>query len=161
MAAQAADTGVPATGGVVSSAQDRLDLELSQMVYDLVHRWDQLLESCAEDVGLTAPQALIIYQLEEPARMSTLAETLNCNASNITGIVDRLELQGLVARSPDPEDRRATRVRLTRSGNRKRAALQRRLYDREPPFGRLTLRDKRILRELLALAAAVDTTVSA
>ena len=150
------EASVSTTSRVVSWSQDQLDLELGTMIYGLVHRWDALLESCADDVGLTAPQALIVYQLDQPARMSELASSLNCNASNVTGIIDRLEAQGLVARAPDSEDRRATLVRLTRSGNRKRAALRRRLYDREPPFGRLTLRDKRLLRELLARAGSVE-----
>src|SRR3954451_12056478 len=36
--------------------------------------------------------------------MSALAEFLVCDASNVTGIVDRLEARGLIERRPDPKD---------------------------------------------------------
>ena len=61
------EASVSTTSRVVSWSQDQLDLELGTMIYGLVHRWDALLESCADDVGLTAPQALIVYQLDQPA----------------------------------------------------------------------------------------------
>lgn len=34
-------------------------------------------------------------------------------------LVDRIEAAGLIARAPDPDDRRAARVRLTGEGERK------------------------------------------
>jgi DNA-binding MarR family transcriptional regulator len=37
---------------------------------------------------------------------------------NVTGITDMLEKERLVVREPDPDDRRAYRVRLTRDGRR-------------------------------------------
>ena len=46
--------------------------------------------------------------------MSALAEALYCHASNVTGIVDRLESRGLVERTPGAEDRRVKTLVLTR-----------------------------------------------
>jgi DNA-binding MarR family transcriptional regulator len=37
---------------------------------------------------------------------------------NVTAIVDQLEKEGLVERLDEPDDRRAFRIRLTRSGER-------------------------------------------
>jgi DNA-binding MarR family transcriptional regulator len=38
------------------------------------------------------------------------------SGGNVTGLTDQLVGEGWVDRSPDPEDRRATRVRLTETG---------------------------------------------
>lgn len=41
---------------------------------------------------------------------------MNCEASNLTGLVDRLEARGLVERQPHPDDRRVKCVGLTAAG---------------------------------------------
>ena len=52
--------------------------------------------------------------------MGRLAETLSCDASNVTGLVDRLESRGLVRRAPSAEDRRVKVLQLTPTGARLR-----------------------------------------
>ena len=57
--------------------------------------------------------------------MSSIAEALACDASNVTGIVDRLESRGLIARATGADDRRVKTITLTahgRSTSRWRAA---------------------------------------
>lgn len=49
-------------------------------------------------------------------RMSSLAEQLGVTNRAITGLVDALEREGVVARRPDPDDRRAVRLELTAAG---------------------------------------------
>ena len=49
-------------------------------------------------------------------RMSDLARGLGLSAGGATKVVGRLEEMGLLAREPDSDDRRATRVGLTDSG---------------------------------------------
>ena len=51
-------------------------------------------------------------------KMGELSRRMMVTGGNVTGITDGLEAEGLVARSPDPEDRRALRVRLTAAGRR-------------------------------------------
>ena len=48
--------------------------------------------------------------------MSTLAEALVCDASNVTGIVDKLELRGLIARQGADHDRRVKQLAVTERG---------------------------------------------
>jgi DNA-binding MarR family transcriptional regulator len=55
-------------------------------------------------------------------RVSALAESMGLDTSTASRHVRQLELGGYLARTGDPEDRRASRVRLTRRG---RAALDR------------------------------------
>ncbi|MEU3842787.1 MarR family transcriptional regulator [Streptomyces sp. NPDC028635] len=73
----------------------------------------------AADENLTASQGKTLNVLRRgPASMSTLATTLTCDASNMTGIVDRLEKRGLVRREPSASDRRVKNVVLTEEGER-------------------------------------------
>jgi DNA-binding MarR family transcriptional regulator len=73
----------------------------------------------AADENLTASQGKTLNVLRRgPASMSTLATTLTCDASNMTGIVDRLEKRGLVRRELSASDRRVKNVVLTAEGER-------------------------------------------
>ena len=48
--------------------------------------------------------------------LGELADDLVMTPRNVTGLVDRLERQGMVERVPDPEDRRSVRAKLTPAG---------------------------------------------
>jgi DNA-binding MarR family transcriptional regulator len=50
--------------------------------------------------------------------LGQLAGRLSCVKSNITQLVDRLEADGLVARKPDPNDRRTRLAVMTAAGRR-------------------------------------------
>ena len=53
---------------------------------------------CAEfDLTPAQGHALRSLDPEQPVAMSTLAEALLCDASNVTGIVDKLETRGLIS----------------------------------------------------------------
>ena len=66
--------------------------------------------------GLTSTQAKVLAQLDGPLPMRGLAALLVCDASNVTGIVDRLEARGLVRREADTADRRVKNVVATDEG---------------------------------------------
>ncbi|WP_441247127.1 MarR family winged helix-turn-helix transcriptional regulator [Kitasatospora sp. McL0602] len=70
----------------------------------------------AAEHGLTLMQGKTLSLLREPRPMRTLADLLACDASNVTGIVDRLEARGLVRREVAPADRRIKNVLLTEEG---------------------------------------------
>ena len=99
-----------------------------------------------------SPVQCHVLQLIEPGRplpMGRLAETLSCDASNVTGLVDRLESRGLVQRRPSADDRRVKVLQLTSSGSRLRAQLLRRMTGRSLPLSRLSLDDQRMLVKIL------------
>jgi DNA-binding MarR family transcriptional regulator len=108
---------------------------------------------CTEH-GLTKPQAGALLQLdpERPAPMSGLAGQLMCDASNVTGIVDRLEDRGLVERRDAPHDRRVRMLALTPDGVRLRARIAGQLGTPPPGITALSPADQRVLRDLLRRA---------
>ena len=93
-----------------------------------------------------------VLHLIEPGRplpMRRLADTLSCDASNVTGLVDRLESRGLVRRQPSLQDRRVKVLQLTPSGSRLRAQLLKRMAGRSLLLSRLSLDQQRTLVKIL------------
>jgi DNA-binding MarR family transcriptional regulator len=104
-----------------------------------------------EALDLSAVQCHVLHLLEpeEPLPMGRLAATLGCDASNVTGLVDRLETRGLVERRPSAGDRRVKVVRLTPAGSRLRAQLLRRMTGGSCALSRLSPSDQRALVRIL------------
>ena len=74
-----------------------------------------------EQFATTLPRFDLMAQLErhrEGLRMNELSRLLMVTGGNITAIVDQLEKEGQVERLDDSADRRAFRIRLTRSGEK-------------------------------------------
>jgi DNA-binding MarR family transcriptional regulator len=115
--------------------------------------------ACAEH-ELTKPQAGALLQLDpdRPIAMSGLAGALMCDASNVTGIVDRLEDRGLVERQSAPHDRRIKMLATTPAGARVRAELDSRLGNPPPGLTALSAADQRALRDLLRRAVDRQAT---
>src|SRR2546425_5333408 len=103
------------------------------------------------EFDLSPAQCHVLHLIEpgRPLPMSRLAETLSCDASNVTGLVDRLESRGLVQRRPSPDDRRVKVLHLTPTGSRLRAQLLRRMAGRSLPLARLSLDEQRTLVKIL------------
>jgi DNA-binding MarR family transcriptional regulator len=76
--------------------------------------------------GLSEGRMGVLWALNRTGTSSLgdLAAALDVSPRNITGLVDHLELDGLVVRSPDPEDRRAVRASLSPLGRAKLAVIQ-------------------------------------
>ena len=95
-------------------------------------------------VGLTGPQLATLYALAQHGENSAsrLARLVELSPATMTGVLDRLELKGLLVRRRCEADRRSFRVRPTDR------ALE--LLQNDPPL--LNLR----VREGLALLSADD-----
>jgi MarR family transcriptional regulator, organic hydroperoxide resistance regulator len=85
----------------------------------------------------------------QPMPMRRLAEALSCDASNVTGLVDRLESRGVVQRVASADDRRVKALDLTPTGARLRAELLSRMTKQPHPLARLTPRERRALVKIL------------
>jgi DNA-binding MarR family transcriptional regulator len=75
--------------------------------------------------GLTGPQVLVMRALLKHGAMSSadLSNALYVTASNLTGIIDRLEQKGFVARTNKPSDRRVRLLALTAEGIKQAESL--------------------------------------
>ena len=107
----------------------------------------------AWDVTPSQMRAVRVLAGHGTARSSELAHHLHITPRSATEVVDALETKGLVTRSPDPSDRRATLVSLTDRGTQLIDEVRRaRGLESEKLFDRLSLRDRaslaRILRRL-------------
>lgn len=81
------------------------------------------VEAVATDHDLTPPMARTLLLLDEPMRMSAIADSAGCEPSHVTGLAMQLEQAGLAVRRIDPDDRRARRLELTGQGRRVRTRL--------------------------------------
>ncbi|MCP3139226.1 MarR family winged helix-turn-helix transcriptional regulator [Pyxidicoccus xibeiensis] len=123
------------------------------LLFELMHAHMRNFPALAAEFELSPVQAHVLRQLgEAPLAMSTLAGYLSCDASNVTGLVDRLEARKLVERRSSEQDRRVKMLVLTEDG----AALRERLLERmaEPPeaIARLPDEDLRALRDIMRRA---------
>jgi len=68
--------------------------------------------------GLTGPQMLCLREVSEHGSLTTgdLARAIALSPATLTGILDRLEMRGLVSRERRPEDKRRVLVSLTPMG---------------------------------------------
>ena len=86
----------------------------------------------------------------EALRLSELAARLGIVPRSATSVVDDLEAAGLVARQPDPHDRRATLVDLTPDGRKILTTLREKRRDvMVSQLSRLTPEEQQTLAQLL------------
>ena len=125
---------------------------------ELLHGQRRTIRDIAAELELSPPQLAALRALEpdRAAPMSELAGTLNCDASNVTGIVGRLEDRGLVERRAAPHDRRVKHLVLTDAGMALRERLVRRLDEPPPAFAALSEDEARRLRDLLRKLVAAS-----
>jgi DNA-binding MarR family transcriptional regulator len=111
-----------------------------------------------QEFGLTPGdlRALMVLEPDAPRSMRSLAQVWECDPSNVTWMVDRLEERNLVQRRPVPNDRRVKAIILTPSGVETKARLIRRLH--EPPAEFLAL-DRGTLEQLCDALAKLPASL--
>jgi DNA-binding MarR family transcriptional regulator len=108
------------------------------------------------ELGLSFSQAhaLRLLDPDEPMPMSALAERLFCDASNVTGIADRLEARGLVRRQSLAGDRRVKALTITPAGTKLREQVMELMSQPSEAIAVLSEADQRALCDILARAVA-------
>jgi DNA-binding MarR family transcriptional regulator len=109
---------LPATAG--SAPPDVDAVELGEVLVGAWHTFTRRASARFSQHGLSAARVRVIVALGrgEKLRMGVLAEQLSVTGRTITALIDALEAEGIVAREPDPRDRRALRLALTDEGKR-------------------------------------------
>ena len=114
-------------------------------------RLEQAGRAFSPRFGITEAQFNVLMILGDyrgrSFRQHELAEILVVNRASAGSVLERMERNGWIARAPDPEDRRAMRISMTRAGSTK-------LEEVRGPYYRLMSRifkqeDERDLRNLV------------
>lgn len=129
--------------------------DLGAKLFRVVRRMEQDFEAVATSLGLTPLQARTLLGLEEPIPMRGLAGIMSCDASNVTGLADRLERLGLIERVPGA-DRRVKLLSLTERGASLRAELEERVISDSTVSARLSGPERAQLDALLQKLLATD-----
>jgi DNA-binding MarR family transcriptional regulator len=117
------------------------------------------LPTSRADADVSPVQCHVLHLIDpgRPLPMSRLAETLCCDASNVTGLIDRRESRGLVQRRPSADDRRVKVIHLTPAGSRLRSQLLRRMTAGSFPLSRLSRGQQRALVEIMRTLVDQDS----
>lgn len=138
----------------VTSSGQTVASEAWSLVGELWQEHRRRVATIASEYELSPPQVWALKAITpgEPVPMSALADHLRCDASNVTGIVDRLEHRGLVERRPADHDRRIKHLRLTPQGAALRDEVVARIEAPPGAIARLSAAEQRELVELLRRA---------
>lgn len=134
--------------------------EVIQLLVAMSGRLSQHFAARAAEVGLSPAEGKVLLALDpaDPVSMRVLARKLGYDASNLTGVVDRLEDRGAVERRADPADRRVKAIAATEPGAQLRERLAGRLREGAGPVDALSGTELLDLRELLRRAMDGDAT---
>jgi len=98
--------------------------EIYWLLKTTASRLKKELRKKLEDHGITWQQFHALYHIpKEGIPSNELAGELQCNASNMTGLIDRMIENGWVFREHSAEDRRVWFVKLTPEGEQKKATI--------------------------------------
>ncbi|HSX00381.1 MAG TPA: MarR family transcriptional regulator [Patescibacteria group bacterium] len=95
------------------------DQQLCEDLFELLGQVKLQMLFLAEAQGLTSTQLLALYVIDQhhgELVMHEAAKVLHCDASNVTGIMDRLVNQQLIERKEGAHDRRTKVLGLTDKG---------------------------------------------
>jgi DNA-binding MarR family transcriptional regulator len=97
-----------------------------ERLFELAVVLGDVMDEGLSERGLTRSRAELLWRLHHrgPMTQRQLSQALRCTPRNVTGLLDGLETDRLVARAPHPTDRRATLVTLTHEGTTTLARLQ-------------------------------------
>lgn len=131
------------------------DDNLSELFWGVARRLRRLSRETLGPLNVSPSQGRALGELMRHGAMrpGALAEHLHIAPRSATEVVDDLQVRGLVERTPDPGDRRATLVRLTEAGESAGTEMKAaRRAEAERFFASLSVTDRadlaRILRKL-------------
>ncbi len=110
------------------------------------------LMNLAEQHGLTVMQlyTLCLLDADNSIPMNSLSATLRCDASNVTGIVDRLLHHEYIKREENPKDRREKMITLTTKGAKLCEEIAKAFNEYEPELLKvLTATEQKQLQAIL------------
>ena len=136
----------------------KLSREVMRGLLELATNYRVRIVNVVTALDLSPPQAFLLRLLEPGSHltMGALAGALACDASNVTGLVDRLEARGLIERLTLPHDRRVKAIALTSEGELAREKFVQALLTPTPELAAMKTRDlQSTVAALARLSAAL------
>jgi DNA-binding MarR family transcriptional regulator len=103
---------------------DTLGFLLNETSRLLRHNFERRIAGIGLDITPGEARALIYVAANEGARQTVIAERMGVEPMTVCGYIERLERHGLVARKPDPADKRAKQVHTTDAADSTIAAIR-------------------------------------
>lgn len=143
---------------VLDTAHLALVQEVVGLLIELSGRLGQNFTARAAEFGLTVAEAKVLMAVHagDPQPMRAVARKLGYDASNLTGVVDRLEDRALLERRADAHDRRVRSVVLTAQGGELTTRFTTRLRADAGPLGVLDAAQLAELRRILRLTVTSE-----
>jgi DNA-binding MarR family transcriptional regulator len=90
-------------------------VEVVQLMKKVMSKIKHRMGNHFKEMKLTGPQGMLMGTLAHHGEMkvSELSEILGLSNSTVSGILDRLENQGLIERTRSKEDRRVVNIKIT------------------------------------------------
>jgi len=115
--ARATADDIEAARGSAGTDPQSADLAVSVLgrLFRLAPQFTELLDLGAREYGMGFARGRVLWALQEsgPVVMRALSQRLGISPRTVTGLIDALEADGWVTRTPHPDDRRATIITLT------------------------------------------------
>jgi len=148
---------------MASRTKQALARRVWQTLFDLLVRSAPLRTASLARRGLTPNDSRGLFSLDPPTgrSMRSLADEWQCDPSNATFIVDRLEELGLASRQPLLNDKRVKLVVLTRKGEKTRTELLHEFHQPPAEFDGLNRADLEALERIAARLTPPPTTAVA
>jgi len=100
----------------LQAAEPELDpvLDFMRLLWGIEHRLQSTSKRMAASMGVTGPQRLVLRLVAQFPGMSPgeVAHLVRLHPSTVTGILQRLEAKGLLARDTHPADSRRARLHV-------------------------------------------------
>lgn len=140
------------------ASKPEVDAILETFIY-LYTESRRLTKGMARELGLTGPQLTVIKLLEGfgDLSLSSLSERISAQNSTVTGIIDRMEREGLVQRERSTTDRRVVYIRLSDAG--RKLAKKITVEPMEILRGALATLDERDAKDFLRILTKLQSSV--
>ena len=141
-----------------NSRTEALARRVWEALFDLLIRSARARSASLARRGLTPNDSRALFSLDPRTgrSMRSLADEWQCDPSNATFIVNRLEELGLASRQPLLNDKRVKLVVLTRKGERTRTDLLHEFHQPPPEFAGLNRADLEVLERIVAKLASAS-----
>jgi DNA-binding MarR family transcriptional regulator len=141
-----------------------ITMEILMRIRKIVRSINLESKKIEKEYGVSIPQVLCLHYLRDKnnfqAGQGEIRQYLNLNPSTTSGIINRLENKGLVARLPKSGDKRVVTISLTSKGdqlmNRMPSLLHERLSDKLNSLDNETINRVQSSLELLVKLLGID-----